>query len=431
MKPETQIELSKDCFSDRYAYITSAKSMVRIENSELVDQCTFNIENADLNENGCNLHQKVIRRGWINAYSYVRCHAGEERVYNDIWGKKVLNTYNPDSKPVLADEITAEGQNALSYIDEHFKTILGGRYEADIMHDYIAFIVQNPGKLAGMSPIIIGKNGIGKSIIGNVLMKTLVGRANFKGVSGDDLGPFNSCYTDSQVVCIDEMRAPDLNKFEVYQRCKMLITSPTIVSNEKFARKVEMENHTNYMFTTNENDPVPISPDDRRFVVFRCTKTDKDVGDAKYFEKFAELVEAHKSEILKWYLDRKITHVNGFTKAPMTKAKQALIGGNNENIPGFIEAEELLNEINENWNNETVLASSFFGNLKNMYPNIRFETRRQKLLMERLGYDISDRIKHKGKWIRYYSKRKFSNYEELMNFMGEERRKKHEEKYPA
>ena len=96
--------------------------------------------------------------------------------------------------------------------------------------------------------------------------------------STDLLGRFNGSLVNKVFIQVDEV--DDLHAFQ--DRLKFVITSDIINYEAKFKPTVKVQNYTNFLFTTNNENPINISTDDRRMVLFHCNSKYK--GNSEYYK---------------------------------------------------------------------------------------------------------------------------------------------------
>jgi hypothetical protein len=86
-----------------------------------------------------------------------------------------------------------------------------------------------------------------------------------------------------------------------------------------------VRNVKNYIFITNNPDPIPVSSDTRRFFVLKVSDCRK--GDEEYFRKLAELSQDEEflAHFLTYLLRFDLAEFNPFAEPPRTEALQNLI----------------------------------------------------------------------------------------------------------
>jgi hypothetical protein len=76
-------------------------------------------------------------------------------------------------------------------------------------------------------------------------------------------------------------------------RLKSKITSSDLNVNPKNGHAFTLACYADFIFTTNNTNPIPIEPSDRRFVAFRCSSVR--MGDKVYFDRLSAKLEVRSS----------------------------------------------------------------------------------------------------------------------------------------
>ncbi|CAN0389370.1 unnamed protein product, partial [Ectocarpus fasciculatus] len=168
----------------------------------------------------------------------------------------------------------------------HIK-ILCGRDEAvyEYFIKWMAQMIQYP-EVKTICPVLISKQGAGKGTLIR-LMEQMLGQRKVMSSSNparDIWGTFNNQMAGSFLVNIDE-----LSKHEVEDgRFKSLVSEPTIDINSKGSNMYTIQSYHRFIITTNNEDPIPTSADDRRNFIIRSS--DELIGNKEYFTKIYELI---------------------------------------------------------------------------------------------------------------------------------------------
>lgn len=241
-------------------------------------------------------------------------------------GREYLNRWRE------GDVIPAPGN--VDMLLEHMRYLFPEEEDGqlNIVLDYLAFILQFPGRKIRWMLLIQGDEGTGKSFIGE-LMKYLLGRSN---VVSPTMEIIQDKYTDWQanhsLIIIEEMMAS--GKWDLMNKLKPFITNPDTTVRGMYMKAYEQPNRYNFLAYTNYADPIVIDDKDRRYGIVKtgAVKQDKD-----YYDKlFAWLeVAENKSAALDWFLKRDISAMN-YNHAPMTAAKKEIIDQSRSQLEAFI-----------------------------------------------------------------------------------------------
>ena len=147
-------------------------------------------------------------------------------------------------------------------------------WEREWFEHWIAFQIQNPGQKVFSAVLMSGASGIGKGTVLRVL-EALFG-ANTHGITEHELtSRFTASVIDSQLCIADEIGIKGADKHQVARRLKGWITEPKMSVELKFRDVVEVENKVNWIFATNDPNPLVQDDDDRRYFDLRFPQTVK------------------------------------------------------------------------------------------------------------------------------------------------------------
>ena len=147
-------------------------------------------------------------------------------------------------------------------------------WEREWFEHWIAFQIQNPGQKVFSAVMMSGASGLGKGTILRVL-EALFG-SNAHGINEHELGSrFTSSVIDKQLVIADEIGGKDVDKKQVARRLKGWITEPKMAVERKHHDVTEIDNRVNFIFATNDPNPLDQEDDDRRYFDLRFPQTQK------------------------------------------------------------------------------------------------------------------------------------------------------------
>lgn len=135
---------------------------------------------------------------------------------------------------------------------------------------WMAWAIQNPGKMAGTAIVIRGKKGTGKSILGNALCKIFGDHSSILTNSEHLIGKFNAHLETSSFVFSDEAYYPDNESDGVL---KSIITEQYFTIEAKYQTPRKAKNCIKVFMCTNYERAVNASVDERRYFV--CETDDK------------------------------------------------------------------------------------------------------------------------------------------------------------
>ena len=181
---------------------------------------------------------------------------------------------------------------------------------------WLADIVQNPGRKAGTAIVLVGKQGTGKSIVGDIMAR-LLGRhhrqvASLRFVTGR----FNAHLKDCLFLQCDE--AFFAGDPTAASTLKSLVTSPKLSIEFKGKEAIWIENLLRLLITSNALWVVPAGLEERRFATFEVG-TDH-MQDRAYFGAIMEQIDDGGAEALLHFLkNHKYSRVD-LSQLPQTTA---------------------------------------------------------------------------------------------------------------
>jgi putative DNA primase/helicase len=180
-------------------------------------------------------------------------------------------------------------KEALELILNHIKILCN---HEEIVYDYfikwIAQMIQYP-ETKSVCMVLISKEGAGKGTLLRLLEKMFGNDKIFQTTnpSRDVFGEFNNHMANSFFVNLDELSKKETMESE--GKIKGLITEPRITINNKGVNKYEINSYHRFMITTNNEEPVNTTKDDRRKAIIRSS--DELIGDKEYFNKLYDFLD--------------------------------------------------------------------------------------------------------------------------------------------
>lgn len=209
--------------------------------------------------------------------------------------KGVYNTFTPfaimdepPSTPALPPAVAT-----------HLNTLTGGDSAGvEYMLNWLAHMVQKPGEIPEVAIVFKSIPGVGKNLFFSKFGKAILGAQYYMETANlDDLmGTFPSHFYKI-LVAIDECNGKET--FLANDRLKSLITSPMITKNEKNVKAFNVNHAGRYVFFSNNDTPIKIELNDRRFVVFECLGDN--ANNREYFN--ALLTEMNDPVIMRQFYD--------------------------------------------------------------------------------------------------------------------------------
>ena len=304
----TQYELTKKEFEQKHFYILesscygheiNSKKTIFKMNSQFKDDAIIydyekKLKNGNIKEICFFTKWKRDRKkrmyeslDWIPKIDY-----DNSRIYNTFKGFKLDENYNfYDSE-------------AVDVFINHIKLLTNNENESwQYLLKYIAHIFQFPDVLPAVAILIKSyEEGVGKDklidIIGSMLGNQYITRtSDMKNITGNN----NSSLKNKLIVQLNEVQGKD--GYEAKNVIKDLITREKNVINEKYIKITEYSNYTRLFIFSNNVNPISISHNDRRFIVFNTLKKES----ISYYKQLNDLLNhENKLKSILFYLKNKV-----------------------------------------------------------------------------------------------------------------------------
>ena len=183
-------------------------------------------------------------------------------VYN-LWRNYLASEYPPVDPPLI--------DSLIEPIINHIRKVitLDNEEHTQWVLDYLANIIQRPTKPTHVAILLYGLEGACKGMIFDFFRKLILGdhcSSQSSNVEQDMFGRFANINVNCVFTQLDEVQ--DLYKY--WDRLKDMITNRTLNYERKNKDPIVLSNMTNLLFTSNNENVMKISPNDRRFCLFKC-----------------------------------------------------------------------------------------------------------------------------------------------------------------
>lgn len=249
-------------------------------------------------------------------------------------GEDVLNTWRPAEGGSSDPLVWSDGdEKAVELWQQHIEWLLGTEH-GGMLVQFLAYIVQNPGKRVRWGFLMKGPEGCGKTMIVSQLMRVVLGAGNIDVLDNSTLmhTTFNEWQDSRQLCIVEEVYVEGRAKWDVMNVMKAAITNDTISVNGKGRPKYITQNVTSYILSTNHGNALPLAAGDRRYYVCASRWQGEeflvDLGGEhkamKYFGRLAKAAEEHGDALRGWLLgvDLKAFDPN---RAKQTRNKERLV----------------------------------------------------------------------------------------------------------
>jgi hypothetical protein len=205
-----------------------------------------------------------------------------EDVYNTWPG------FRADSLPAVAE---SDVLPLVKPILDHLRDVITGPDHLDFLVAWLAQQVQDPADITRVAIVLQGKQGVGKNMIFDFYIDSVLGAgsrnnpidgAGYRTAkpSEDVFGKHSTAQQNKVFIMVDEIHSDEMRP--LMNKLKDRITGATVNINPKNKTEYTVRNLCNFMFTTNDMNPLRLESEERRFVVFGCKGCKK--GNAEYFK---------------------------------------------------------------------------------------------------------------------------------------------------
>ena len=208
---------------------------------------------------------------------------------------------------------------------EHVLTIICKGNEALYrwVFNWCAALVQWPGRHAFTALVLRGKQGVGKGHFAHLMLGALFHKQQYLHIIGAGMltGQFNEHLSGKVLVFADESTWGGDPK--AANKLKGLVTESTVPIERKFLPLVEEPSCLHTVIASNDEWPVAIPKDDRRFTVLDVAE-DKRQDDAHFTPLRAELANGGLAAMLHDLLTHEIDE-SALRHPPTTTGKQEVM----------------------------------------------------------------------------------------------------------
>lgn len=132
--------------------------------------------------------------------------------------------------------------------------------------NWVAYVVQTK-KASGTGWVFHGTQGTGKGILFHRILRPMVGAQNaiqLRTANFED--SYNGFLENSTLINVDEVNIPEARRDrQIMDNLKNYMTEPTVSIRKMHANVYEVLNRTNWIFSSNQRNPIVVEMADRRF----------------------------------------------------------------------------------------------------------------------------------------------------------------------
>lgn len=221
-------------------------------------------------------------------------------------GKRYVNIYSPTYPQVDL----AHAQEAGEILQKHLANLIAEPEHRDTILDFMAYMVQFPGRKIRWAPFIQGAEGAGKTYLANVMRKVL-GKGHVRTIGDETIKKgWTEWSFGKQLVVLEEVYASGASRHAVMNTLKKLITNDDIPIEQRNRDSREEENRTNYLMFSNHHDALALTPNDRRYFVLKSPLQHKSQVQAlgeNYFHHIFNTLDKYPGAFRAFLLDWEIS----------------------------------------------------------------------------------------------------------------------------
>ena len=151
--------------------------------------------------------------------------------------------------------------------------------------NWLAHIIQKPYQKTGIIVALQSRQGVGKTLIMNIMRKMMGERYTLEVSSLEKIfGKFNSGLERKILVNLNETGWGKAG-IDMKANLNALITDDKVCLEKKGQDAIAIDNYVNILLTTNEDWVVPAEKDSRRYNIIRCNS---DKRDKAYYKELAQ-----------------------------------------------------------------------------------------------------------------------------------------------
>lgn len=342
---------------------------------------------------------------------------GQPNLFSGDDGKDYVNTYHPSGvRPCATLDGDEDGQAVVDLFIQHVRNTISDKREGDLLMDFLAYVYAYPGRRVRWGMLLWGIEGNGKTYFYHVMQRLLGQNATVINTSMVER-PFNDWAVGSRLIGIEEIRISGTNKWRVLDQLKPMISNDTIAVEPKGATRYHAPNFASYLMTTNHQDAVPISDNDRRYcVIFTRHYEQADLfaqhggreETGRYFDRLFSESNRRADAIGRFLLDRAAAGLSGefdpHGRAPVTAGLKQMRSANISDDRQAVE--DALEHYASDIVGPRVLDVTHLNNCVTMDGGQLPQSRVMANILREMGYRQPEkkRIKVKGKlhyiWLR-------------------------------
>jgi hypothetical protein len=231
-------------------------------------------------------------------------------------GGSYINTFTPSPiKP---------GPGSTKPWLDYMEHLIPDEIDRGYVMKWVATLVARPGTRIVYGLLLISETqGVGKSTLGEKILRPLVGELNTSIPSESDIAEssFNSWMAHKRLAVVHEVYSG--HSWKVYNKLKSVTTERYVDINRKYMEQYAIENWIHILAMSNSYAAVRMSPDDRRWLIPGVSEKKK---SQKYWEEFNNWLSYEGGlQIIRRWADEYGKYIMMGEEAPDTTQKKEVI----------------------------------------------------------------------------------------------------------
>ena len=271
-----------------------------------------------------------------------------------------------------------------SLIMKHIKEVIANNNPKVFTYiiNFLANLLQHPHKKANTALIIKSVQGAGKDTIFNWFGNKIIGRDYYFNDDSSDLlfGRFNSSMENKILCVLNEASGKDT--YTINEKIKNSITKEINIIEKKGVSPYENTNNIGYVFLTNNDNPIKVPHDDRRFTGIECNSLY--ANNKEYFTNLYKEINSgeYDKAFYDYFLNIDLSEFDFINERPITNFYKNM---KEINIP--ILAKYFESVVDAHIENCSVSASDLFTNFNEFLKTNNFKV---EYTSTKFGIDIKN-----------------------------------------
>lgn len=287
-------EIVSDEFEKQHAKIINKGVFIKQLETDVIFMSKQHIKSSYENM----IYKKQNKEGELKEANFINdwlVNNPKQKCYDDVGvypdpskcPPNIFNMWRPFEMEFINEY--EEKKEELEIILNHIRILCNNEVEIyEYFIRWIAQMIQYPD-VKTICPTLISKQGAGKGTLMRLFEKMLGSAKMFQTTnpSRDVWGDFNGFMANCFLVNLDELSKKETIESE--GKIKGLVSEPKLQINNKGVNKYEINSYHRFIITTNKEEPINTTSEDRRNLIIRSS--DEKCGDKEYFKKMYELLD--------------------------------------------------------------------------------------------------------------------------------------------